>query len=132
MEQEESGAKSQPTPGLWKSAVRRLDWGVRFWRFALAYVLVPWVALGACLGMRRDGRRWPLLLRLSHFAVNYVFAGLQIAMIWLWIRMVLGADWLVVAMLPFPAMMNFLLLVTRLQTVYVCSRKTPAKCEVNP
>jgi hypothetical protein len=125
VEQEGSG-KSQPAPRVWLSAVKRLDWGVRFWRFALAYVLVPWVALGACLRMRRDERPWPLLLRVSHFAVNYVFAGLQVAMIWLWIRLVLREDWFAVAILPFPAVMNFLVLAVRLQTVYMLSRETPA------
>ena len=112
---------------VWLSAVRRLDWGVGFWRFALGYVLVPWVALGACLRMRRDGRLWPLLLRLSVFATTYLILGLQVLITWVLIWMIMRADWVAVAILPFGGFLpNLIVLVARLQTVYKFSRWTAA------
>ncbi len=108
------------------SAVRRLYWGVRFWRFAGLYFLAPWSGLAASLGMRRDGAPWPIWFRVSHVAANWTFFAFQLVMIWLWIRALQGDDWVAAVVLPFPALTNFLVLTLRLQTVYKFSGQTAA------
>ncbi len=105
---------------------RGLDWGGRFWRFALIYFVVPWSGLFASLSMQQDGSPWPLLYRLSHLIANYIFFALQLVMSWLWIRAIVAMDWTVVVILPFATLMNFLVLITRLRTVYRFSSRTAA------
>ena len=105
---------------------KRFDWGGNFWRFALTYFVVPWLGLIASLSMRRDGSPWPLWYRLSHFIANYIFFAFQVLMTWLWIRAIVAMDWAVVVILPFAALMNLLVLVMRLQTVYRFSSQAAA------
>ena len=107
-------------------AFGRLEWGKRFWRFAFLYFLAPWSGWLASLRMRRDGSLWPLSYRLSHPVANYIFFAFQAVMAWLWIRALMSGDWIAVAILPFPAMMNLLVLIVRLQTVYRFSTQTDA------
>ena len=106
--------------------VRRLDWTISFWRFALLFFLTPWSGVIACSRMRRDGRPWPLLLRLSFFATTYLLLGLQVLITWVWIWMIVRAEWVAVVILPFAALSNLFILVMRLQTIYKFSRQTAA------
>jgi hypothetical protein len=103
-----------------------LDWGKSFWRFAFLYFLAPWSGWMASLHMRRDGSPWPLWYRVSHPLANYISLAFQAVMTWLWIRALVSGDWIVVAALPLPAMMNLAVLILRLQTVFRFSTPTDA------
>ena len=98
--------------------LRRMNWGLRFWRFGLLYFLSPWSGLAASLRMTRDGAPWPLWFRLSHVAVNWTFFAFQVAMAWLWIRALARPDWMAALVLPPAALSNLLVLTLRLQTVF--------------
>jgi hypothetical protein len=66
------------------------------------------------------------LLRLSFFATTYLLLGLQVLITSVWIWMIMRADWVAVAILPFAALPNLFILVIRLQTIYKFSRQTAA------
>ena len=99
--------------------LREMQWGTRFWLFATRYYVMPWYGWRASLSMKWNAvTPAPLSFRLSHPVVNYAFLIFQIIMVLLWVRAIADGEWLLVGILPFPAITNLSVILFRLQTVF--------------